>query len=190
MAAGIDRLVFGGLNHLLVSESWASERLRPHAGAQVLIEGGLLRLFLRIDEHGLLQPGDSECEPDVRLILPADTPARFILDRDSLFSSVKLSGVADVAESLAFVFRNLKWDVEADLAGLLGDIPARRLVALGKKFAEESQSALQKLGGNLAEYVSEESDVLVPRRDVEAFGRAVDSLRDDVARLEKRISRL
>jgi len=190
MAAGIDRLVFGGLNHLLRSESWASERLRPHAGALVLIEGGLLKLRLRIDEYGLLLPGDSEREPDVRLNLPDDAPARFVMNRDSLFSSVKLSGAVDVAESLAFVFRNLKWDVEADLAGLIGDIPARRIVTLGAKIGEESQLALRKFGENLAEYASEDSPLLCPRRDIDAFGRAVDILRDDVARLEKKISRL
>jgi hypothetical protein len=58
-------------------------------------------------------------------------PAKLLLDRDALFASVKLSGSADLAECLAFVFRNLGWDIEEDLASVLGDIPARRLALTG-----------------------------------------------------------
>jgi len=188
--AGIDQLLFAGLNHLLRNEAWARERLRPFSGAQILIVAGPFKLNLLIDEQGLLTKGAADQPVDVTLTLPADAPLRFLLDRNSLFSSVKLAGAADVAESLAFVFRNLRWDVEGDLAGVVGDIPARRISLLGARLAGELQDSARKLGVNVVEYATEDSALLAPGRDIDSLGRAVDTLRDDLARLEQRIKRL
>lgn len=178
------------LNHLIQGESWAQGRLAAHSGAQVLIDSGLFVLRLGIDERGLFHPVDKALEPDVSITLPSDLPARFLFSRDTLFSSVKLGGSADIAESLAFVLRNLQWDAEADLAQLVGDIPARRLARLALAMAAAIQDAVGRVAENFSEYALEESGILAANRDVAAFGSAVVGLRDDVARLEKRISRL
>ena len=178
------------LNHLIQGEQWAQERLRAHSGAQVLIgAGGLFKLRLGIDEHGLFRAGNPDVDPDVAITLPADMPVRLLLDRERLFSSVKIGGSADIAESLAFVLRNLEWDVEADLAGLLGDIPAHRLSKMARSLAAAILDGIDRATKNAIEYAVEESALLVAPHAIADFGRAVNSLRDDVSRLEKRISR-
>ncbi|WP_265945262.1 ubiquinone biosynthesis accessory factor UbiJ [Dechloromonas sp. A34] len=187
---GVDKLLVSALNHLLQAESWARERLRPHAGAQVSIAGGPLQLNLRIDAQGLLAAGSSSGIPDVSVTLAADTPARFLIDRNSLFSSVKIAGAVDIAESLAFVFRHLRWDAEADLANLVGDIPARRLALFAARVGSQAQESARRLIDNMAEYAIEDSTLLAAKRDVVSFGKAVDQLREDLAHLEKRIARL
>lgn len=185
----IRHLVVRGLNHLVRSEHWAREKLRSQAGAQVLVDAGMFRLGLGIDQTGLFHAsaGDS---PDVTLTLPADTIFKLLLDRDQLFTSVRLEGSVDTAESLGFVFRNLQWDVEADLAAVIGDIAAHRLTRLGRTLAGSLQGAVRKTAENMAEYAVEDSALLPARRDVREFGDAVSRLRDDVARLEKRLARL
>lgn len=188
--SALEKPVVAVLGHLLVREHWARERLRPHAGAIVRIEGGPLLLILRIDEQGLLVASEASDHADVILTLPADAPLRFLMDRDSLFAGIRLTGSADIAEALAFVFRNLRWDVEEDLARVVGDIPARRLSLLGRRIGSELRQGSRRLASNVAEYVSEEAGVVVPAREVLAFADEVDRLRDDVARLEKRIQRL
>ncbi|MDR0777125.1 MAG: hypothetical protein LBE81_10895 [Azonexus sp.] len=188
--AGLPTLPVAALNHLLAKESWARERLRPFAGTGVRIEGGPLVMGLRIDEHGLLVPMEVDAPVAVTLTLPADTPVRLLLDRSSLFAGVRLSGAADVAEALAFVFRNLRWDVEEDLARWVGDIPARRLVRLGSRFAGEVGESAYRLAANVAEYASNESGLLAGKDDIAVFAAAVDVLRDDLARLEKCLQRL
>ena len=188
--AAIEQLVLRGLNHLLAGQNWASERLRPFAGAQLRIDAGPLALSLGIDEHGAFRAGDSALPPDVTISLPADLPARFLVDRSQLFSAAKLSGSVDLAEALAFVFRNLEWDVEADLADIVGDIPARRLSMLGGNFLRQAGESLLRTARNVAEYATEDSDLLAPPRDIAAFGDEVNALRDDLARLEKRVERL
>ena len=187
---GVDKLVFAVLNHLLQGESWAQERLRPFAGAKVLIEAGPIVLNLLIDQRGLFTSADNSLDPDVTLTLPADTAMKFVVDRQNLFSSVKLSGSADIAESLAFVFRNLRWDIESDMAGIIGDIPARRLALVGTRLAGQLHETAKRLAENVIEYATEDSQLLVPDRDIDTFCQAVDDLRDDLGRLELRIARL
>lgn len=185
-----DKLIFSSINHLLANESWATDRLRPFSGSQVLIQTGMGDLNLLIDEQGMLAVGDKTLMPDVTLTLPDDAPLRLLTDRASLFASVKLSGSADIAESLAFVLRNLRWDVEADLANVLGDIAARRVALFGTQLAQQFQDGIKRAAENLAEYAAEDSAVLAPNREIRAFCSAVDTLRDDLARLEKRLARL
>jgi len=186
----LEALLVKPLNHVLAAAPWALERLRRHAGAHVRLGAGPLALGLCIDGHGFFQAAVEPAEPDVGIELSADFPVRLLLDRETLLSSARLSGSADVAETLAFVFRNLRWDAEGDLAAVIGDIPARRLSLGASRLAEEIRHGADRVASNLAEYASEESELLVARCDVERFLSEVDMLRDETARLEKRINRL
>ncbi|MCG2575723.1 hypothetical protein LZ012_01800 [Dechloromonas sp. XY25] len=179
-----------GLNHLVRSESWAHERLLKHSGAHVRVDAGLFSLGLGIDQHGLFQLAAGERSPDVTLSLPPDFAVRALFDRSKLFATVKLDGSVDVAESLAFVFRNLRWDAEADLAGVIGDIAAHRLVRIGQSLASALSNSLRNTAANIQEYVVEESGILPSPRELGSFGEAVGRLRDDVASLEKRLAKL
>lgn len=186
----LERVILPALNHLLAGESWASARLRPFAGCRTRIEAGWVALRLVVDERGYFALAEGEGEPDVTIALPADTALLFVVDRKRIFQSARIAGSADFAEALAFVFRNLRWDVEADLARIVGDIPARRLEQLRKGSVARIEEGGKRLVQNLAEYATEESSLLVPRREIEDFAGEVSRLRDDCARLEKRLARL
>lgn len=178
------------LNHLITGEPWAGERLRAFAGQRLAIAGGPFPVHLGVTAAGLFAAVEASGEPAVTITLPADFAARLLVDRGSLFAAAKLAGSADFAETLAFVFRNLRWDVEDDLARRVGDIAAHRMVRAGRAAHQWQRAALHNLAANVADYATEESALLVPPRAVQAFVLAVDTLRDDVARLEKRLQRL
>lgn len=145
---------------------------------------------MTVTESGSLRSANSDESPSVTIAFPADAPLRLLYDAASVLASARLTGAASFAEALAFVFRNLRWDFEADLAGLVGDIPAHRIArVLGEGFAWQ-RSTLQRLGSNLAEFSMEESALVTRASEVDLFCADVDRLRDDLARLEKRISRL
>ena len=191
MIDSVKKLGIRGLNHLIHSESWALQRLLRHAGAQLLVEAGLFRLRLAIDEHGLFQlSSDHTSVPDVTLTCPPDVLPLALFDNSKLFSAVKLGGSVDVAESLGFVFRNLRWDAEADLAGVIGDIPAHRLAIIGKALARNLRSGMHNVVENVREYTVDEAALLIAPGELVSFAEAVNRLRDDVARLEKRLARL
>lgn len=178
------------LNHLLAAEPWATERLRAFAGQQLQVLAGPLTFAFAVETDGRLVKALADQEPAVTVTLPADTPVRLLLDRPSIMANARLSGNADFAESLAFVFRNLRWDAEADVSRVTGDIVARRLVQGGKALWQWQQEAGARSLANVAEYLGDDSGLLVARIEVEDHYRAVDGLRDDVARLEKRLARL
>lgn len=190
MIPGSGKLICLILNHLIQEESWAIARLRPFSGSLVEINAKPLALALTINEHGLFSVATDISSPDVVLTLPPDAAGRFLADKQSLMSSVQIAGSVDLAETLGFIFRNLRWDIEADLAKALGDIPARRLSLFGAGLFTQVRHSLQRTAQNISEFMTEDSTAVTPARDLCQFGNEVNTLRDDVARLERRIRSL
>lgn len=186
----LNAVVCGAINHLLKTSSWALVRLRGFSGSVLAIEGTPFPIRLRIHEEGYFSAAEPEELPAVTISLPQDAVARLLADRSSLFSSIRISGAADLAETLGFVFRNLEWDAEGDLAGLIGDIPARRLALTGQGLANGLRNSAERGLENLREYAVEERRVVAANDEIVAFGEAVDVLRHDLSRLEKRIDSL
>lgn len=188
--ASIESILVPALNHLLDGEPWAVERLRSHSGARLQIEAGPLVLALVINAQGQFSPCDTTSPALVTITLPADLPVKLMVDRDNLFSSVRLSGSADLAETLAFVFRNLRWDAEGDLARLVGDIPARRTLMTLRDLSAHCLGSARRVVDNVSEYIREDSGLLVNQLEIGSFGSEINRLRDDLARLEKRVASL
>jgi ubiquinone biosynthesis protein UbiJ len=188
--SAIDSTVLPLLNHLLAQEAWPQQRLMPFVGQTAMIEGGPIRVALTVDRNGLFRTAAAETPADVTISFASDAPFKFLSDPGSAFSAARLTGAANFAEALAFVFRNLRWDYEGDLAVIIGDIPARRLTRLLSDSADRQRSAIRRLGANLTEYATEESGLLAADRDIRQFCAAVDLLRDDLARFEKRVAKL
>lgn len=180
------------LNHLLSGAGWARERLRAFSGQKARVQGGPLRIDLMVDGEGYFRRPDagSAEAPGVTIELPADTPFRLLNDRNSIFAAARLSGTADFAETLAFVFRNLRWDVEDDLSRVVGDVVAHRLVRVGKGFVGWQGQAAQNLAANVAEYLGEESGLVVPKRDADRFAADLAEAATELERLEERVAKL
>lgn len=183
--------VLGLLNHVLAGESWARERLAAFPGETVSLSCGPGSWSAVIGEYGLLEErADPDSAATVSIALPRDTPVRLLTDRASVFSAATISGSAELAETLAFVFRNLRWDLEHDLARVTGDVFARRTLQLARSFFAWQRKAVQGVTRAVAEYATEESATLACRQQVERFCAEVDVLRDNLARLDKRVAQL
>jgi ubiquinone biosynthesis protein UbiJ len=63
-------------------------------------------------------------------------------------------------------------------------------VAGTREFAGWQQQAAQNFAENLAEYFTEEQPTIARRIAIADFSADIDRLRDDVARLEKRLEKL
>jgi ubiquinone biosynthesis accessory factor UbiJ len=104
--------------------------------------------------------------------------------------AVTLSGDAGVAEQFGELGRLLRPDPEEELALLTGDVAAHRLARLGRAALRLPRRAARTALMNLAEYLGHERGDLVPRREGEQFLRGVDTLREDVDRLQARLELL
>lgn len=189
----LGRAIVSVLNHVLSGEGWARERLRNFSGQHLRLVGGPLALALTVDGEGLFRAwnGTVAETPAVTIDLPADAPIRLLNGgRESVFAAARLTGTADFAETLAFVFRNLRWDIEDDLSKVIGDIAARRLVSTGTNLLAWQRQAAANFAANVAEYLSEEAAVIAPSREIARFKADVQALQGDLDRLELRVAHL
>jgi len=185
------RPALGFVNHLLTAEPWARERLLGFVGRIASLQfGNGAVLQVRISETGLLDEDTSGVDATVSIGLPDDVVMRVLTDPPSLFSAATISGSADLAETLGFVFRNLRWDIEHDLSRVTGDIAAHRIFQVAKGLLQWQWRAARNLALGMTEYLTEEEQAIARRGDVEQFCSEVDALRDDCARVEKRLLRL
>lgn len=178
------------VNHLLGQAAWAREKLAPFAGHAALIKLPPFEAAFQVGADGLVSAPPADAELEVSISLPATTPLLALQGKDAVMRAARIEGSAEFAETLGFVIRNLRWDAEEDLSRLVGDIAAHRIVKGGKEFAAWQQQAAQNFAANLAEYFTEEQPLIARQSDISAFAGEVDRLRDDVARLEKRLQRL
>jgi ubiquinone biosynthesis protein UbiJ len=178
------------LNHLLQGESWARDRLLPFAGKTALLQFGSTALLLRISDGGLFETTATGTPATVSITLPGDAPALALTGQASLLTSATIVGSVDLAETLGFVLRNLRWDIEHDLSKVLGDVVAHRSLQLAKQLGQWQLVGLRKLAIGVAEYLTEEDAAIAHRGDIERFCLEVDALRDDFARMERRLARL
>lgn len=184
------KLALAFVNHLLAAEGWALTRLKPFAGQRARIEVGPVSLCLIVAGDGSLQADQSGDEAQVCIRLPGDAPLRLLSDRRGILQSARIAGSADFAEALGFVARNLSWDAEADLARLVGDVPAHRLSRAAAALAGQQRLAVRRLTANFTEFIADEEHLLIRSQVVASFTANVDRLHDDVVRLEQRIGRL
>lgn len=186
-----ERGAAAGLNHLLTQQPWAAERLKAFAGQCVEFRcPPLPNLRLAILDTGFLDEARADAASALVVKLePAALP--LVLARDeSALKEVAIEGSAELANAVQYLSRHLVWDIEEDLSWFFGDIVAHRLVSGGKAFAAWQRDAGTRLAENLVEYWTEEQPLLARPADVEKFRRDVDALRDDAARLEKRVEGL
>jgi len=177
------------LNHLLQQTPGAAEALVRHAGASVRFDLTLAQFNFRIADDGCFSEAVVDA-PDAVIRPTAALVARLpFFGRDAL-RLADYSGDAALLATLDRVFRQLDWDVEADLAPLVGDAAAHRLHALGRDALAGLAQAFSALGHNASEYAVEEAELMARGVDVARFNREVDTLADDVARLEARLRRL
>jgi ubiquinone biosynthesis protein UbiJ len=103
---------------------------------------------------------------------------------------VEVRGDAELAQKFHELARLLRPDPEEELSMLIGDVAAHRLGRLARGALGWSREAAATLLRDVGEYFSHERGDLVSREEGEQFLRGVDALREDIDRLEARITLL
>jgi len=189
-AAAFDTAVAAFINHLLRSASWARDALRRHAGKTARFEVFPFVVALTVLDSGEVAPAGADAAPDAKVKLPPGLMLRLTSRDERAWREIDISGDTDFASAIHHVTRNLRWDVEEDLSRAFGDVAAHRMAETGRTLQRWGAQAVENTGRAFAEYWTEEQPLIAGACDLEEFGRAVDQLRDDAARLEKRIEQL
>jgi len=186
----IPALYIPAINRLLRQNSWALEKLRPFAGKVVRADCFPVALLLGIHETGEAVAAPAECTPDVAIRLTPGIMLRLAARDISAWNDIAVDGDAPLAAALHQVARHIRWDIEEDLSRIVGDIAAHRMFESGRTLDQWGRQGANNLARSFAEYWTEEQPLLATRIEVEQFNRDVDAMRDDIARLEKRIERI
>ena len=130
------------LNHVIASETVATDRLKAHAGRSVqLLWTGWPSLLpppppvaFGVTPAGLLEwLGDTPPDvADLRVSLDASNPARLAAQWVAgERPSVNIEGDSAFAADVSWLIDNLRWDIEDDLARVVGQGPARQMARAG-----------------------------------------------------------
>lgn len=152
------------ITRLLLESTGSTLRItRGAAGADAEIVGGPFGLLALGAEHpeAVLQRGD-----------------------------VEIRGDAELAQKFRELVLLLRPDLEEELSGLIGDVPAHQIGRFARMARGWTHQAARTTAENLAEYLAHERQHLIPRNEGDQFLRGVDAVREDVDRLEARIDLL
>lgn len=108
------------------------------------------------------------------------------------FSSgtVEFNGDVELGQRIKALFDNIEIDWEEQLSKITGDVVAHNIGHAVRRTRAWGAQTLATLGRDFAEYQQEEVRNLPVADEVAKFLSAVDTLRDDTARLAQRITRL
>ena len=152
------------ITRLLLESTGSTLRItRGAAGADAEIVGGPFGLLALGAEHpeAVLQRGD-----------------------------VEIRGDTELAQKFRELVLLLRPDLEEELSGLIGDVPAHQIGRFARMARGWFHAAARTTAENLAEYLAHERQHLIPRNEGDQFLRGVDAVREDVDRLEARIDLL
>ena len=128
----LNRLVLF-LNHVLISEPEAMQRLARQKGQRIALVWQKMHLQLQATPAGLLERQPSEGF-DLRLTVTDDNPLDLLttLARGDK-PRVRIEGDVQLAAEVNWLIDNVRWEAEEDLARMIGDAPAHTLAQLGRQ---------------------------------------------------------
>jgi ubiquinone biosynthesis accessory factor UbiJ len=178
------------LGHLINQNSWARPHLQPYAGKHIRLQlFPLSATLVVLEDGGLAMAGDTAIY-DAGMRISPSLALRLLAKDASAHSDIVLEGDTEFAIALGKVLQAMSWDYEEDLSHVVGDVAASQI----SQRLQEGVAATRKQAVNLtemaAEFWQEEQPLIAKKRHVEAFNRDVDTLRDDIGRLEKHIEKL
>lgn len=136
------------LNHVLQQEPEAQQRVFRQQGKIVQFQWRFVTMALVVTPAGLLDLAPAGAVPDLTLMLTEESPlglARITLSGGK--PPVQIVGDVQLAAEVNWLVDHVRWDVEDDLARVIGDVPAhtignaaRRMVQALRQFVGDRRA--------------------------------------------------
>jgi len=122
------------LNHVLMQEPEAMVRLKSVQGKVIRVHWRQYAVALIATPAGLLDRAQAHDRADLNLRLVDESGIRIVQD---LFAgnkpSLSIDGDVELAAVMGWLGEHVRWDVEEDLARLVGDAPAHALMGMASQ---------------------------------------------------------
>ena len=128
------------LNHVLMQEPQAMERLARQKGRVVLVKWQQWTFKVTMTPAGLLDVADAQCVPDLTLAITDTSPlmiAQAVMQGAK--PNVRIEGDVQLAAEVNWLIDHVRWDIEEDLSRVMGDAPAHGLVQAARGLAHALQ---------------------------------------------------
>lgn len=139
------------LNHVLQQEPEAQQRLARQQGRVVEFEWRFVTMKVVATPAGLLDLAPEGAVPDLMLVLAETSP--FGLARAAARGekpAVRIEGDVQLAAEVNWLVDHVRWDVEDDLARLIGDVPAHTVANGARRVVEGLRHFVGERGGKPA----------------------------------------
>lgn len=159
----------------------------------IRVRDSALAMYFVFNEDVVTLATDHDAEPDVVIRGSLLTLARMLNGGGESAirgGDIELTGDAATAQRFQKLLEIARPDLEEELSRFIGDIAAHRLGEVARSVANWAREARSTMGGNIREYLQEESRNLPTRYEVERFADNVGVLRDDVERIAARLAKL
>jgi ubiquinone biosynthesis protein UbiJ len=151
----VQRRVVLLLNHVLMQESEAMTRLTRQKGQVMLAQWRSFSFKLMATPAGLLDLASPEATPDLVMTVTDESPVALVqaaMRGDK--PAVRIEGDVQLAAEVNWLTEHVRWDLEEDLARVMGDVPARTISQLA-----------QTLTGGLRQFIAKAA-AFVPGQSV------------------------
>ncbi|MFY3386866.1 ubiquinone biosynthesis accessory factor UbiJ [Paracidovorax sp. MALMAid1276] len=136
------------LNHVLMQEPEAMARLVRQKGRVARVQWRVYSMALVITPAGLFNLAPEGAVPDLRLEVTDTSPlslAQSALRGDK--PAIRIEGDVQLAADINWLVDHVRWDVEEDLARVIGDVPAHTVAGIATRAA---QALRQFVGARMA----------------------------------------
>ena len=137
------------LNHVLMQEPQAMERMVRQSGRVARVQWRQFSLALLVTPAGLFNLAETGSAPDLCLEVLDTNPialAQAALRGDK--PGIRIEGDVQLAADLQWLAENVSWDVEEDLARVIGDVPAHTLANLARTAAQAVRQFVGRRAGS------------------------------------------
>lgn len=194
MSGAVTQMVCLVLNHLLDQQRSSKFKLQKEAGKVLALSIAPMQLKLRVNDQGYFQPSTASNG----VAAPADTQISMqwadligsVSNPNAMSRKAAIEGDMDFAQTVSTVINDLSWDPERDLARVVGDAQAVWVMTTLSALGTNARDVVQRFKNNLREYVVHEKSMAPTASEFDAFRGEVNQLRDELARLEKRLAKL
>lgn len=121
------------LNHITQQEPQAMQRLVAHKGRIVSVQWRSFNFPIRITPAGLFDTALTDVNADLQISVTEDSPfaiAQMVLQGNK--PPLRIEGDAAFAADINWVIAHVRWDMEEDVARILGDTAAYTLAHIGR----------------------------------------------------------
>src|SRR5690606_33708537 len=110
-------------------------------------------------------------------------------DTDEVTALLHIQGDAGLAQVVSELARGLRWDAEDDLARVVGDVAAVRLMGAARGLALGAERSATRMAEHIGEYLVEKKPQVLGRSAFDDWRGRLNGMNQRLIQLERRVER-